>query len=102
MALSALCLFLAACGLQNEAITSSSGSSIRTMHLTGLTTDLGLGLARLLTFDRHHEAFKNEARASQMSTSSIIAFSIGSAFGASTQQPASTPFLAVDSFADQL
>jgi uncharacterized membrane protein YoaK (UPF0700 family) len=77
--LSLLCL---ACGLQNGAITSSSGSSIRTTHLTGLTTDLGLGLARLLTFERQDEIFKKEARASQLRSSSIIAFALGSAVGA--------------------
>lgn len=77
--LSTLCL---ACGLQNGAITSSSGSSIRTTHLTGLMTDLGLGIARLLTFDRQHETFRQEAHASLMRINSIISFAIGSAFGA--------------------
>jgi len=41
--LAALCM---ACGLQNAAITSASGYTIRTTHLTGLTTDLGLGIVR--------------------------------------------------------
>ncbi len=35
-----------ACGLQNAAITSATGSTVRTTHMTGLTTDLGLGLVR--------------------------------------------------------
>lgn len=76
--MSLLCL---ACGLQNGAITSSSGSSIRTTHLTGLTTDLGLGLARLLTFQRGDESFKKEVRANRLRSSSIFAFVIGSAVG---------------------
>lgn len=76
--LSLLCL---ACGLQNGAITSSSGSSIRTTHLTGLTTDLGLGLARLLTFQRKEETFKKEARANRLRAGSIISFVLGSAAG---------------------
>jgi uncharacterized membrane protein YoaK (UPF0700 family) len=76
--LSLLCL---ACGLQNGAITSSSGSSIRTTHLTGLSTDLGLGIARLLTFERHDATFKKEARANQLRSISIIAFALGSAVG---------------------
>ncbi len=77
--LSLLCL---ACGLQNGAITSSSGSSIRTTHLTGLTTDLGLGLSRLLTLQRQDETFKKELRANRLRSSSIIAFALGSAVGA--------------------
>src|SRR5690606_12861563 len=44
--LASLCL---ASGLQNAALTSSSGSSVRTTHLTGVTTDLGLWLARLIS-----------------------------------------------------
>lgn len=77
--LSLLCL---ACGLQNGAITSSSGSSIRTTHLTGLTTDLGLGLARLVTFQHEATEFKKEAYANQLRSGSIIAFVLGSALGA--------------------
>lgn len=73
-----LCL---ACGLQNGAITSSSESSIRTTHLTGLTTDLGLGLARLLTFPRESSIFKKEVRANRLRFSSIGAFVLGSAVG---------------------
>lgn len=76
--LSLLCL---ACGLQNGAITSSSGSSIRTTHLTGLTTDLGLGLARLLTFPREDTIFKKEAHANRLRSNSIVAFALGSAVG---------------------
>ncbi len=35
------------CGLQNAVITSFSGAQVRTSHLTGLTTDFGIGLVRL-------------------------------------------------------
>lgn len=74
-----LCL---ASGLQNGAITSSSGRSVRTTHLTGLTTDLGLGLARLLTSDTQKRNFKNEIRANYLRCGSILSFVVGSAFGA--------------------
>lgn len=77
--LSLLCL---ACGLQNGAITSSSGSSIRTTHLTGLTTDLGLGFARLLTYQRRDEKYFKETRANHLRAGSIFSFIIGSAIGA--------------------
>lgn len=77
--LSLLCL---ACGLQNAAITSSSGFSVRTTHLTGLTTDLGLGLARLFIYARKEPTFEKEMRASRLRSGSIAAFSVGSAIGA--------------------
>ena len=76
-----LALLCLACGLQNGAITSSSGSSVRTTHLTGLTTDLGLGLARLLSTDPKRAIFKKEVRANRLRCGSIIAFILGSAVG---------------------
>lgn len=42
----AACLTAAACGLQNGMITSYSGAIIRTTHITGLATDVGLILGR--------------------------------------------------------
>jgi uncharacterized membrane protein YoaK (UPF0700 family) len=77
-----LVLLCLACGLQNAAITSSSGRSVRTTHLTGLTTDLGLGLARLLNFDSGHQRRKAELRANYLRMGSIAAFVFGSAVGA--------------------
>lgn len=77
-----LVLLCLASGLQNGAITSSSGRSVRTTHLTGLTTDLGLGLARIFTFDLKQSRFHSEVRANYLRIGSIIAFVIGSAIGA--------------------
>jgi uncharacterized membrane protein YoaK (UPF0700 family) len=77
-----LVLLCLASGLQNGAITSSSGRSVRTTHLTGLTTDLGLGLARTLTFDLKKSLFQKEARANYLRIGSILAFVVGSAIGA--------------------
>lgn len=37
-----------ACGLQNAMATTSSGAVLRTTHLTGMFTDLGIGLGHLL------------------------------------------------------
>lgn len=74
-----LCL---ACGLQNAAITSSSGRSVRTTHLTGLTTDLGLGLARVFTLGSQSSSFGKEVRANYLRLGSIVSFVIGSAVGA--------------------
>ncbi len=77
-----LALLCLASGLQNGAITSSSGSSVRTTHLTGLTTDLGLGLARLLTFRPSDKRFRQETRADLLRAGTICAFVAGSAAGA--------------------
>ncbi len=38
----------AACGLQNAMATTFSGSVVRTTHLSGMFTDLGIGLGHLL------------------------------------------------------
>lgn len=77
-----LVLLCLASGLQNGAITSSSGSSVRTTHLTGLTTDLGLGLSRMISFGSKDEIINNELRANYLRIGSILAFVGGSAIGA--------------------
>lgn len=77
-----LALLCLACGLQNGAITSSSLRSVRTTHLTGILTDLGLGLAKLLTFDSKKESFQKEVRSNQLRSGSIVSFVLGSAVGA--------------------
>lgn len=79
MLLALLCL---ASGLQNGAITSSSGSSVRTTHLTGLTTDLGLGMARLLTLRRSDRSYAEEWLANGLRAGTVLAFVVGSAVGA--------------------
>jgi len=44
------CLLLFAMGLQNALVTSLSNSVVRTTHLTGLFTDLGIELSQVLFF----------------------------------------------------
>jgi uncharacterized membrane protein YoaK (UPF0700 family) len=77
-----LALLCLSCGLQNAAFTSSSGRTIRTTHLTGLTTDIGIGLARTLIYFEDRKKFRKEAFAEQVRLGSIISFVIGSAIGA--------------------
>lgn len=77
-----LALLCLASGLQNAAITSSSGRSVRTTHLTGLTTDLGIGLSRALTFWAKKDRFSKEMWANYLRAGSIAAFVAGSAIGA--------------------
>jgi uncharacterized membrane protein YoaK (UPF0700 family) len=69
------------CGLQNGTITSVSKVVIRTSHLTGLTTDLGLGLARLLNQRRIQGDSFEEVRANLMRVGLIFFFIAGAAVG---------------------
>lgn len=46
------CLLLFAMGMQNALVTSLSNSVVRTTHLTGLFTDLGIELSQLLFYKR--------------------------------------------------
>ncbi|MGE0616413.1 MAG: YoaK family protein [Bacteriovoracia bacterium] len=71
-----LALLCAASGLQNAAISSASGATVRTTHLTGLTTDLGIGFVRALT-DR--DQYRAEMRATQHRLGMIATFAGGSA-----------------------
>jgi uncharacterized membrane protein YoaK (UPF0700 family) len=68
------------CGLQNAVISSASGAVIRTTHLTGPTTDFGIGLVRLWTERKNKNKdliFANWCRAGI-----ICSFIIGSLVGA--------------------
>lgn len=70
-----LCL---ACGIQNALFTQASGAVVRTTHLTGITTDLGIGLARVLfKTDEHHK----EMTANKLRIGIILSFLAGSLFG---------------------
>ena len=64
-----------ACGSQNAIFTHYSKSIIRTTHLTGITTDLGIGLAKYLIFKNNEEHVINKVR-----IDIIISFIIGSIF----------------------
>ncbi|MBP9673601.1 MAG: DUF1275 domain-containing protein [Bacteriovoracaceae bacterium] len=77
-----LALLCMACGLQNAAITSSSGSTIRTTHLTGITTDLGIGIIRSEIHPESLQQQKIERKVNLFRFFSIIAFTLGSVVGA--------------------
>lgn len=67
-----------ACGLQNAAITSSSGATIRTTHMTGLTTDLGLGLIRAEIHHLSPEHRDRERLGNALRFGTIFSFVCGS------------------------
>lgn len=61
------------CGSQNAIFTHYSNSIIRTTHLTGITTDLGIGLAKFFISNDIEEQRVNKIR-----IDIIISFLIGS------------------------
>ena len=77
-----LALLCMASGLQNATITSATGSRIRTTHLTGLTTDLGLGLVRSMNTKLPMGQRQNEARINQLRIWTWFSFAMGSAISA--------------------
>lgn len=68
------------CGLQNAVISSASGAVIRTTHLTGLSTDFGIGLIRIWTTRRN--LHKVELFATWCRLGIFISFFLGSFVGA--------------------
>jgi hypothetical protein len=77
-----LALLCAASGLQNAAVTTSTGAAARTTHLTGITTDLGIGLVR--TVFRLHDPSQRAIEIAKNRTriGTILAFGAGGAAGA--------------------
>lgn len=69
------------CGIQNGTITTVSKSVIRTTHLTGITTDLGIGLVRLLNRHRLNDRLDNDKKAIMMRIGIIFFFGFGSVVG---------------------
>lgn len=65
-------------GIQNAAVTSASGAVLRTTHLTGITTDLGIGLVRLFSGSRD----PRETQGLRIRLSVIAGFISGSLVGA--------------------
>lgn len=76
--LALLCLI---CGVQNGAVTSVSRSVVRTTHLTGITTDLGIGIVRFLNRELFHQPIDDEVKANLMRMGIIFFFGFGSIVG---------------------
>lgn len=74
-----LLLFLLAfcCGLQNGLFVSLTSGQIRTTHITGLCTDIGLNLVRLLALKDGQQRSKESAK-NWLRLKTILAFSVGS------------------------
>jgi uncharacterized membrane protein YoaK (UPF0700 family) len=71
-------------GLQNAVITKISKAEIRTTHITGLVTDLGIELGKLIYMNRSHPAapvLANRQRL-RVHASLIVGFVLGGLIGA--------------------
>jgi uncharacterized membrane protein YoaK (UPF0700 family) len=72
-----LCALCFICGIQNGATSIISSGLMRTTHLTGLTTDLGTGLAKAIT-----EKDKSELRLVKVRAYLILNFTLGALLSA--------------------
>jgi uncharacterized membrane protein YoaK (UPF0700 family) len=77
-----LMLLCASSGLVNAAVTTSSGHVMRATHLTGTTTDLGIGLVRVLFAKAHPGLMSRERYRSWLRLGQIAAFCAGGLTGA--------------------
>lgn len=72
-------------GLQNAIITKVSGSTIRTTHVTGLVTDLGIELGKLAYWNRtpgHGEPVRADREKTALLASLLALFMAGGTAGA--------------------
>jgi uncharacterized membrane protein YoaK (UPF0700 family) len=76
--LALLCLI---CGLQNGSVTTVSKAVIRTTHLTGITTDLGIGLVRVFHKKLLLGKIDEDKRANKIRLGIIFSFGLGSVVG---------------------
>jgi uncharacterized membrane protein YoaK (UPF0700 family) len=74
-------LLASICGAQNGLVTLVSKSVVRTTHLTGITTDLGIGLVRVWNRGRLFGKIDDEVRANYMRVGIISSFITGSVAG---------------------
>jgi uncharacterized membrane protein YoaK (UPF0700 family) len=71
-------------GIQNATITKISGAVIRTTHLTGMVTDIGIGLGRMVMprCGNDPAAANDEVRRIRLLASLIALFFVGGVIGA--------------------
>lgn len=77
-----LVLLAIACGLQNGLFTRRWGTVIRTTHITGTMTDLGIGIVKMFYLSREGKTTGNLKRVNLLRMGSILGFTLGSLAGA--------------------
>jgi uncharacterized membrane protein YoaK (UPF0700 family) len=71
-----------ACGLQNGLFLGLTAGQIRTTHLTGPATDIGVNLSKIISLPRRHEERDRLTANTWLKLSILIAFSMGSMISA--------------------
>jgi uncharacterized membrane protein YoaK (UPF0700 family) len=69
-----------ASGLQNAAVATSTGLLVRTTHLTGPATDLGIHLVELAYVGG--DARRNARRHAMLRAGKLVSFAVGAGVGA--------------------
>lgn len=77
-----LVLLCLASGLQNALLSNAKGKSVRTTHLTGVTTDLGASLVRIFFSDQNSQMQENDRIDSLARVGTIAFFILGSTLSA--------------------
>ncbi len=70
-----------ACGILNGTVTTVSRAVVRTTHLTGPFTDLGIGIVRHLNRNRIGSEVAGEGQANLVRVAIFLSFSFGSVIG---------------------
>lgn len=70
-------------GMQNATVTTAFNSVVRTTHLTGITTDLGIGIVRMIFANHLKVSREEERRANWMRIGIITFFILGAILSAS-------------------
>lgn len=73
-----LALLAMGCGMQNSMISTATGLLVRTTHLTGISTDLSVGLIRLMGKHDSKAEYNKEFRTNLLRIGTIMSFILGS------------------------
>lgn len=71
-------------GLQNAIITKISNAEIRTTHVTGIATDIGIEIGRMIYFGKADQKFALQFHKLKIHTGLLFAFLAGGVTGAFT------------------
>lgn len=77
-----IALICLVCGLKNSLTTWATGGKIRTTHLTGLSTDIGLNFLKTFRKKDHVARYPEKRRTNWIRILILISFSIGSCLSA--------------------
>lgn len=78
-----IALLCVSSGIQNACSTTASKNYVRTTHLTGYTTDLGISLVRLFTLRDDPKKIRHEISQNKIRVTVILSFIVGTAFSSS-------------------